>query len=65
MTTPSAMPGQPAPGPYGQPGPYGPPPQPPKKRRTWLIVLVVILAVMLIGIVSCVALVGYRWQGRR
>lgn len=58
MTTPSAMPGEPAPGPHGQPGPYGPPPQPPKKRRTWLIVLVVILVVMLIGIVSCVALVG-------
>src|SRR4029450_5953287 len=63
MTTPSAMPG--APGPYmpGAPGPYvqtpyGQPPQPPKKRRTWLIVLLVILAVMLIGLVSCGALIG-------
>jgi len=39
--------------------PYGQPPQPPKKRRTGLIVLLVILGVvMLIGLVSCGALVG-------
>jgi Sec-independent protein translocase protein TatA len=63
MTTPSAMPGaagpypQTPPGPYSQ-TPYGQPPQPPKKRRTWLIVLLVILAVMLIGLVSCGALIG-------
>jgi hypothetical protein len=70
MTTPSAMPG--APGPYtpgpprpympGPPGPYmqtpyDQPPQPPK-RRTWLIALLAILAVMLIGVVSCGALMG-------
>jgi hypothetical protein len=55
MTTPSAMPGAPAPYPQT---PYGQPPPPPKKRRTWLIVLLIILAVMLIGIVSWVALVG-------
>jgi Protein of unknown function (DUF2511) len=47
----------PAAGPYPQP-PYGQPPQPPKKRRTWLIVLLVILPVMLIGLVSCGALIG-------
>ena len=58
MTAPAAMPGPSTPGPYSQPGPYGQPPQPPKKRRTWLIVLLVILALMLIGIVGCVALVG-------
>ena len=51
MTTPSA------PGPYPQ-APYGQPPQPAKKRKTWLIVLLVILALMLLGIVGCVALVG-------
>jgi hypothetical protein len=63
VTTPSAMPG--APGPYmpGAPGPYiqtpyGQPPRPPKKRRSWLIVLLVIFAVMLVGIVSCAALVS-------
>jgi hypothetical protein len=55
MTTPSAMPGAPGPSPQTQ---YGRPPQPAKKRRTWLIVLLVILAVMLIGIVSWMALVG-------
>jgi hypothetical protein len=55
MTTPSAMPGAPAPSPQT---PYGQPPPPPKKRRTWLIVLLIILAVMLIGIVSWVALIG-------
>jgi Protein of unknown function (DUF2511) len=38
--------------------PYGQPPQSPKKRRTWLIVLLVILPVMLIGLVSCEALIG-------
>jgi hypothetical protein len=38
--------------------PYGQPPQPPKKRRTWLIVLLVILPAMLIGLVSCAALIG-------
>jgi hypothetical protein len=58
MSTPSGMPGPSAPGPYPQPGPYGQPPQPQKKRRTWLIVLLVILALMLIGIVGCVALIG-------
>lgn len=56
MTTPPAM-----------PGPFAPEPSlldslpssgPPKKQRTWLIVLVIILALMLVGIVSCVALVG-------
>jgi hypothetical protein len=31
---------------------------PPKKRRTWLIVLVIILALMLVGIVGCVAIIG-------
>jgi hypothetical protein len=31
---------------------------PPKKRRTWLIVLVIILALMVIGIVGCLALAG-------
>jgi hypothetical protein len=46
-----------APGPYLQP-PYGQPPEPPKKRRTWLIVLLVTLPVMLIGLVSCGALIG-------
>jgi hypothetical protein len=49
------------------PGPFAPEPSlldslpssgPPKKQRTWLIVLVIILALMLVGIVSCVALVG-------
>jgi hypothetical protein len=55
MTTPSAMPGTPGPSPQTA---YAPAPQPAKKRRTWLIVLLVILAVMLIGIVSWVALVG-------
>jgi hypothetical protein len=57
MTTPSAVAG-PTPGPHPQPGQYGQPPQPQKKRRTWLIILLVILALMLIGIVGCVALVG-------
>jgi hypothetical protein len=58
MSTPSGMPGPSTPGPYPQPGPYGQPPQPQKKRRTWLIVLLFILALMLIGIVGCVALIG-------
>jgi Protein of unknown function (DUF2511) len=71
MTTPSTMPGPTGsympgpprpympgpPGPYMQP-PYGQPPQPPKKRRTWLIVLLVTLPVMLIGLVSCGALIA-------
>jgi len=38
--------------------PYGQPPQPPKKRRMWLIVLLVILPAMLIGLVSCGAVIG-------
>ena len=39
--------------------PYGQPPQPRKKRRTVLIVLLVVLGVvMLIGFVSCGALIG-------
>ena len=58
MTTPSGTPEPSAQGPYPQPGPYGQPPQPQKKRRTWLIVLLVILGLMLIGIVGCVALIG-------
>jgi len=37
---------------------YGQPPQPPKKRRTGLIVLLVTLPVMLIGLVSCGALIA-------
>jgi hypothetical protein len=52
---PSTMPR--AAGPYPH-TPYGQPPQPPKKRRRWLIVLLVILAVMLVGLVSCGALIG-------
>jgi hypothetical protein len=71
MTTASTVPGPP--GPYtpgpprphlpGPPGPYmqlpyGQPPQPPKKRRMWLIVLLVILPAMLIGLVSCGAVIG-------
>ena len=31
---------------------------PPKKRRTWLIILVIILALVLVGIASCVAIIG-------
>jgi hypothetical protein len=70
MTTPYTMPGAPGPympgppqlympgpsGPYMQ-TPYGQPPQPPKKRRMWLIVLIT-LPVMLIGLVSCGALIA-------
>jgi hypothetical protein len=46
-------------------GPFAPEPSlknplPPseQKRRTWLVVLVIILAFILIGIVSCVTLIG-------
>ena len=58
------MPGQPRPYMPGPPGlymqqpPYSQPPQPPKKRRIWLIVLLVILPVILIGLVSCGALIA-------
>jgi hypothetical protein len=63
MTTPSAMPGAARPYPPTPPGPYpqipyGQPSQHPKKRRTWLLVLLAIFAVMLIGVVSCGALIG-------
>jgi hypothetical protein len=31
---------------------------PPKTRRTWLIVLIIVLALVLVGIVGCVAIIG-------
>jgi hypothetical protein len=58
LSAPSGMPGPSTPGPSAQPGPYGQPSPLQERRRTWLIVLLVILALMLIGIVGCVALDG-------
>jgi hypothetical protein len=74
MTTPSTMPGAPGPympgpprlympgpsGPYMQ-TPYGQPPQPPKKRRMWLIVLIT-LPVMLIRPCNLRRPHRHRWQ---
>jgi len=52
---PPAQSGPPGPQPGYPQAPAGPPP---KKRRTWLIVLIIVLALLAIGIVSCVALIG-------
>jgi hypothetical protein len=54
VTTPQAMSGPFAP----EPSRKNPLPPSEQRRRTWLVVLVIILAVILIGIVSCVTLIG-------
>jgi hypothetical protein len=54
VTTPPAMSGPFAP----EPSLENPLPPSEQKRRTWLVVLVIILAFILIGIVSCVTLIG-------